>query len=519
MASVLDIQDLRCDLGPERVEVLRGLCLTVEVGELVCVAGRSGAGKSTLARCAAGLIPRVFPGRVSGRIRIAGAPLRDLSPWEVAQRVGIVSQDPGSQIFTDTVEDEVAFGPENLGLAPSEIGDRLDRALAATALTALRHARSRSLSLGQQQRVAVASVLALRPRLLILDEPTSMLDEAAAVALFEHLAAVAAGAQVAFLVLEHRTRFIERYASRLVVIEGGTVAYDGPPGAVRSDGFCTSFGLRTPRAPAGAPQLVAAEKASGERIASLENLGFAYRNGREVLSEIDLDLHSGSAVVVEGPNGAGKTTLLRLLAGLLRPSCGQVRRRNHRRGSTPKRGQVSFLRLMRGGSPYPPRYGGRKRGGYGDPPRKTYVSPPRRDGGIAFIGQEPLYLFRHDDVESEYRSWQRTRHGDPPDNGLLERLDLAHLCRRHPFALSEGEKRRLAVAAMLSTDPELALLDEPSIGCDGQHLEQMLEVLAEQVTRGGALVVASNDPDVLERGWPQRLELPPPVHPPSGSGG
>jgi len=104
-------------------------------------------------------------------------------------------------------------------------------------------------------------------------------------------------------------------------------------------------------------------------------------------------------------------------------------------------------------------------------------------------------------------------------NGLLERLDLAHLCRRHPFALSEGEKRRLAVAAMLSTDPELALLDEPCIGCDGQHLEQMLEVLAEQVTRGGALVVASNDPDVLERGWPQRLELPHPSRAPSGSGG
>ena len=467
MACVLDIQDLRCDLGAERVEALRGLCLTVEAGELVCVAGRSGAGKSTLARCAAGLIPRVCPGRVSGRIRIDGAPLGDVASWEVAQRVGIVSQDPGSQIFTDTVEDEVAFGPENLGLAPSEIGDRLDRALTATGLTGFRHARIRSLSLGQQQRVAVASVLALRPRLLILDEPTSMLDEAAAVALFEHLAAVAAGAEVGLLVLEHRTRFIERYASRLVVIEGGTVAYDGPPGAIRSDGFCTSFGLRTPRAPAGAPQLVAAETASGKHIASLENLGFAYRKGREVLSDIDLDLHSGSAVVVEGPNGAGKTTLLRLLAGLLRPSRGQVH---------------------------------------------------RRDGGIAFIGQEPLYLFRHDDVESEYRSWQRPRDGDPPDNGLLERLDLAHLGRRHPFALSEGEKRRLAVAAMLSTEPELALLDEPSIGCDGQHLEQMLEVFAEQVTRGGALVVASNDPDVLERAWPHRLRLPPPVHAPSGAG-
>ena len=470
MTPVLSVEDLRCDLGPERVEALRGVRLAIEPGELVCVAGRSGAGKSTLARCAVGLIPRVFPGRVSGRIRADGVPIKDLSPWEVAQRAGIVSQDPSSQIFTDVVEDEVAFGPENLGLPPGEISDRLDRALAATGLTELRGARIRSLSLGQRQRVAVASVLALRPRLLILDEPTSMLDEAAAVALFEHLATLAAAAEVGILVLEHRTRFIERYASRLVVIDRGTVVYDGLPAAVRGDGFCAAFGLRCPSAPAGGLLLAPGDEASRARVASVKDLGFAYRSGRDVLAQVNLDVRAGRAVVVHGPNGAGKTTLLRLLAGLLRPSRGQVRFHHHRSAAT-----------------------------------------PRGAGGIALVGQEPLYLFRHDDVETEYRSWQHARAGQAEGNRLLERLDLAHLCRRHPFTLSEGEKRRLAIAAMLSAAPRLALLDEPSIGCDGQHLKQMLELLAEQVNRGGALVVASNDPDVLDRDWPQRFELPPPA--------
>jgi energy-coupling factor transport system ATP-binding protein len=467
MVSGLSIEDLYCELGPHRVEALREVHLAVEPGELVCVAGRSGAGKSTLARCVTGLIPRMFPGRVSGRIRIDGRRLEDLSPWEVAQRVGLVSQDPSGQIFTDVVEDEVAFAPENLGLAPAEIVGRLDGALTVTGLTEHRRARIRSLSHGQRQRVALASVLALRPRLLILDEPTALLDEQAAHSLFAHLSALAAGGEVAVLVLEHRTRFVERYGSRLIVIDGGTVAYDGSPTAVHSSEFCASFGLRPPVGPRHAPCLARAAGPPAAMVASAKDLAFAYEKGRAVLSDVNLDVRAGAAAVVCGPNGSGKTTLLRLFAGLLRPSRGRVHL--HHSYSLPHSGR-----------------------------------------GVGFVGQEPIYLFRYHDVEMEYRSWRPPRDSRPHDDALLERLDLSHLRRRHPLALSEGEKRRLAIAAVLSTEPQPVFLDEPSVGFDGQHLDQMLETIDEYTNRGGAAVIASNDPDVLDRHWPQRLALPPP---------
>jgi len=466
--DVLRIEGLTCRPGRGEVCALGPLDLSVRAGEMVLVAGRSGAGKSLLARCLAGLVPRVFPGKAAGRVDLVGTPLASLAPWEVARRLGTVFQDPRSGWFGDTVAEEVAFGPENVGLPPAEVARRVDAALDATGLSAFGASPLEALSLGRRQASTVAAALAMRPAVLVLDEPTSMLDAASARRVLDTLARLAAHDGVAVIVLEHRTRLVAERATRLVVLDRGRVVYDGDPGRVRDRAFCRRFGLRPPETPA-----VAGPPAAGDRgadpMARAEAVGFAYSGGGPVFSDLDLDVPAGGATVVTGPNGSGKTTLLKLLAGLLRPGGGRVQ---YRRG-------------------------------------EAWHDGPRR-GDVAFVGQAPEYVFRHRTVDAEYASWcVADGGGRGATNAGLARLDLAGLRTRHPLSLSEGEKRRLAVASALAARPRLLALDEPSVGFDGAHLDGLLAALDDYARAGGAVLMASNDPDVLDRGWPRRLNLAP----------
>lgn len=457
---MLKVENLSCRLLAGRIEALRGVNLAVEPGRLLFVAGPSGCGKTTLTRCLCGLIPRVFPGRVSGRIRLGGKELAEMASWEVAQHLAVVFQNPRSQLFTETVEQEVAFGPENLGLPRHQIADRVDWALSVTALGPLRHRRNRTLSLGEKQKVALAGALALRPSVLILDEPLSAIDEASAVAILDTISTLARDEGLAVIILEHRVRYLLGRASRLVVLKAGSVAYDGPPDPLRCDDFRGDFGLRRPdSAGAPAPPSKTPQRRAGALVRA-RNIAFAYQRGREVFSNLDLDVFSGAGTLVTGPNGSGKTTLMMIFAGLLRPT----------------RGQLHFsadLLSNRSGD-----FGGR----------------------IALVAQEPSYQFRHTRTEEELASWRtagrRARRSAPP---LLEQLDLSHLRHRHPLSLSEGEKRRLAIAAALAAWPRMLVLDEPSVGFDGYHLDQLVEVLSGYVAEGGALLIASNDPDMLDK--------------------
>ena len=457
---MLNAENLSCRLLAGRIEALRGVSLAVQPGEMLFVAGPSGCGKTTLARCLSGLIPRIFPGRVEGRITLCGKELREMASWEVARKLGVVFQNPRSQLFTETVEQEVAFGPENLGLPRWGIAKRLDWALGVTGLAGLRNRRNRTLSLGEKQKVALAGALALRPAVLILDEPLSAIDEQSAVAILESLTNLARDEGLAVIILEHRVRYLLERASRLVVLKAGEIAYDGPPDPLRRDDFCGDFSLRCPGA-AGAPgQPASAAEPGTDPLVRAADLAFAYQRGREVFSNLDLDVFPGAGTLVTGPNGSGKTTLMMIFAGLLRPT----------------RGQLHFncdLLSNRSGD-----FGGR----------------------VALVAQEPSYQFRHSCTEEELASWQTAAGArDAPGPPLLEQFDLSHLRHRHPLSLSEGEKRRLAIAAALAARPRMLILDEPSVGFDGYHLDRLVEALGAYVAEGGALLVASNDPDMLDK--------------------
>ena len=281
---------------------LRDVSLTVEEGEFVALLGASGSGKSTLLRALSGLVPHFHGGRFAGRVVVGGRETRSARPSDLAGTVATVFQEPEDQVVLTNVLAEVGFGLENLGTKPSEI---VPRALAALAAVDAEHLAGRALpelSGGELQRVCLASALALEPRLLLLDEPSSQLDRDDAEALFEH----AREHGCAVVVAEQRPELPLAYADRVVFLRDGRIAEELPPAWTEP--------------PAAPPP----RDAAGAEVVRVERVSFAYPKGPPVLVEESLSLRRGEVVALVGPNGAGKTTLGKLAAGLLVPRAGRV---------------------------------------------------------------------------------------------------------------------------------------------------------------------------------------------------
>ena len=298
---------------PSAPPALRDVSLTLEPGEVLALLGPSGSGKSTLLRALAGLVPHFHGGRFVGRVVVAGLDTRRARPAELAGTVATVFQDPEDQVVMTIVANEVAFGLENVGVAPREIWPRVERALESVDALHLWGRKTTELSGGELQRVCLASALALEPRLLLLDEPTSQLDPEAA-ALF--LAAVERlGATV--VLSEHRVARALELATRVLFVDGGRVLLDAP-----RDEAVEWLSVERPHY---AEACVCQTRASsGAVMAELRGVSYAYRQAMPVLDGVDLELRRGEIVALEGPNGSGKTTLARIAAGLVEPHEGTV---------------------------------------------------------------------------------------------------------------------------------------------------------------------------------------------------
>jgi energy-coupling factor transport system ATP-binding protein len=287
---------------------LRDVCLEIEDG-LTVVAGPSGGGKSTLLRVFNGLVPHFHGGRIAGSASIVGLDVVQTPTRHLARNVGFVFQDPELQTVYNVVDREVAFGLENIGLPSGEMADRVDEALHAAGVEHLLGRTVRTLSGGERQRVALASALAMRPRLVVLDEPTSQLDpEGAVMVLAAVMRMVGHGMQA--VVSEHRLDRLLQEARSLVLVAGGSVESADP------------LSWRPPDTPARPPR----QSRIGDESWSLERVSAGF-NGRLVLDGIDLAGRFGEVIALSGPNGGGKTTLLRLIAGALAPLVGKVHRR------------------------------------------------------------------------------------------------------------------------------------------------------------------------------------------------
>ena len=408
---------------------LSAVSLRIEPGEIVALLGPSGSGKSTLVRALAGLVPHFHGGQFSGQVTVDGRDTRETRPAELAGTVATVFQDPEDQVVMGVVRNEVAFGLENVGAPPAEIDCRTEDALAAVGALHLAGRRTSELSGGELQRVCLASALALRPKLLLLDEPTSQLDPSAAESFVENVA----GLGIAVVLSEQRVERVLAVADRVVFLDGGLILFDGETRAgldwlaANRPAFVMA-GDGEPRSGADC----------GDPVVELTDISFAYA-GVPVLDGVDLHVCRGEVVALEGLNGSGKTTLAKVATGLLEPGQGTVRRT----------GRACYLSQ--------------------DPGR--YLVSERVDEEVA--------MGVHGDL---IRS-----------SAALERVGLGWAVGRHPRDLSSGERERLGLAAVAVAEPDLLVLDEPTRGIDPERKRALGTWLLEYAAEGRGVLVATHD--------------------------
>ena len=470
----------------------------VRPGESILVAGASGSGKSTLCRASIGLVPHFHGGELIGCVWVDGLDTREHPVHELFGHVGLAFQNPDAQLFNQTVEAELAYGLESVGLAPEEIERRLIWVSEVARLRPLLDRSPHSLSGGEKQCVVLGAILALRPRLVLLDEPFTHLDPEGAERLRAILRAMRAEG-IGFIVVEHRLHAIVDEVDRLVVLHRGHVVADGPSRQVLAQDL-SNYGLNLPplvlffreqgrvetpltvdeallclrksvetqegRYPSSYRSLdwtfpdhslKPANPPSGFRNSVIEvnRVRFSYGD-LPVLSGVNLKLNRGECVVLAGRNGGGKTTLVKHFNALLKPGSGEVKV-------------------------------------LGRDTRSTSVSELARHVGFAW--QNPNDQLFQANVREEVLTGPRVLRAYDPAwcDRLFERFGLGPLMDRSPFRLSEGEKKRVAFATALAAQPEVVILDEPTAGQDEPFRRELASLIRELRAEGRTVVLVTHD--------------------------
>ena len=445
---------------------LSGVDLDIAPGERVLVLGPSGSGKSTLMGGLAGLLGGAEEGEATGTLTVDG-----VAPAEARGRVGLLMQDPEAQVVLARVGDDVAFGMENLGVAREEIWPRVEESLSAVGLSVPLDHSTTELSGGQKQRLALASILAMGPGLLLLDEPTANLDPSGVAEVRAAVEAVVGRTGATMVVVEHRVDVWAPLVDRVIVVADGRIAADGPLDEVleQQGDALRERGIWLPgddvAAEVGPAPEVAPASSEDAPIARVTDLTIGYDKASPVRSGIDLTIERGVSTCIVGANGAGKSTFALTLAGLLPPLEGTV--------------EVETAD-----------------GTAGDPhgwPSKRLL------GRMSMVFQEPEYQFLASTVAEELAIGPRAvgmteEEIAPLVEEHLEALGLTKLARANPMTLSGGEKRRLSVATALISAPELLILDEPTFGQDRGTWLGLVRLLRSALERGVTLVSITHDP-------------------------
>lgn len=452
---------------------VRNLSLRVRPGEAVLCTGPSGCGKSTLVRLANGLCPHYYRGRLEGSVTVDGRSTAETPLHELARLAGTLFQDPENQFFALTVGDEIAFAHEWRGSEPARTLAAVQEAARRFGIGHLLDQSIHDLSEGQKQKVALASILSLGPRAVVLDEPTANLDPEATLALAGEIRALKA-AGMAVLVVDHRLYWLEGVVDRVVVMAEGRIVEEGDFSILHDDALRRARGLRAARV---ADPRTALPEASGRGDAlCVADLRYAHKHGPELFHGASFLLPRG-VIGVLGDNGAGKTTLARLLTGLHRMHSGRL----HLHGVP-----VRPDRLLRHGS---------------------------------IVLQNTDHQLHMKSVREEIAASiaagaaGKAGNGTRPDSrqtedDLLRLFNLAHLADRHPQSLSGGEKQRLVIACGMAKQPEVLILDEPTSGLDGHNMRLVADAVRAAAARGAVVLLVSHDLELLSITCDAALRLP-----------
>ena len=468
-----------------RSPALRDVCLKMDEGELVLVTGRTGAGKSTLLGAVNGLVPHFTGGRLAGRVSVDGRETATHKPRDLADVVGVVGQDPLAGFVTDTVEEELAYGMEQLAIAPGVMRKRVEEVLDLLGIAELRDRPLHQLSGGQQQRVAIGAVMTAHPGILVLDEPTSALDPTAAEEVLAAVTRLVHDLGVTVLMAEHRLERVVQYADRVVEIRPDGRVTDGPPSSMMA-------------ASAVAPPVVELGRTAG-----WDPLPLSVRDARRLAAPLRQRLAAGSAdrcapdssrlgasalqargIVVR----YGQTIAVRGVNLALSP--GQVTALMGRNGS----GKSSLLWALQGSGP---RAGGRVDVDGVDP---ASLTPVRARALVGLVPQVPTDLLYLDTVGEELD--QADRESQPsqavdsaPQSArtLLERMAPGIPDHAHPRDLSEGQRLSLVLAVQLAASPRVLLLDEPTRGLDYTAKRTLAGIVGQLASAGHAVLISTHD--------------------------
>lgn len=435
MSVAVEMRNYSFQYNESGAFVLKDCNLTLNYGEFLVLSGLSGEGKSTLLSAINGVIPNCVQGVQSGKILINGEDITGKRMSEISRLVGSVLQNADSQIVNEIIDDEVAFGCENMNIPPQEIGERVRRACALMELNP--SWATQTLSGGQKQRLITASTLAMRQKILVLDEPLANLDLAGAHVLLKTLKELTRQG-CAVLFVEHRLDVVLAYADRVAWLEQGQVHI------LNSKQEALERSMR--RIPD-----VSGRRAAQEPCFDLRHVYFS-AGGRTILKEINFTVNKGERVVILGENGCGKTTLMRIIAKLQKPTAGEVCQ-------------------------------------YVDPSIKK--AKQKWFKKVGFIYQNPNYqLFMtqvFDEIGYQSESAENTEH-------YLRAFSLEALRERHPQSLSEGQKRRLSIAAVAAENPEVLILDEPTVGQDYDNLKMIVDTVNRiHDARGITMITVTHD--------------------------
>jgi len=452
MGMALTLRDLHFQ-WPDGTALFAGIDLDLKPGARLAVIGKNGSGKTTLGRILAGILPPSDASSLSWQEK-------PLSSWPLVNRVSdiqLVGQRPDLQLSgrAATLRAEVAFGPENLNLPRAEIAQRADEALAAMGLDHLAHRDPRRLSGGESQRLAIAAALAFRPRLLILDEPLTDLDQAARQGLIARLATLSPG--LAVIALDIRAdEWLAQGFTRFQTL---------------ADGKLTQHDATTQGAAAPAPETRKVSAQSYSPLVQIRDLSFAYAADTPLLKGVNLDLPGGAAIAVTGPNGAGKSTLMRLIAGLNRPDQGQITLAGLEVGKVKARVLAGVLGMV-------------------------FQNADRQFTAASVVGEARLAP-----------RLQRMSEPDLMAQAAVDALGIGAVTHHHPFDLDNGARRLAAVAAALSHGPKVLILDETQRGLDAHHLTLLEQAIRNFCEKGGLVLFVCHDEDFTTRNASHRLAV------------